>query len=387
MNTPPDSAQPPARPGTKTRAFVFAGGGTGGHIYPALAIIEQLRAIDPGVTVHILCSDRPNDAAILSPGDVGFTPLRAKAMILRPRSLLRFIAGWGPSVRATRRLVRALKQTHDSVVLVAMGGFVAAPAARAGHREGIRVALVNLDAVPGKANELIARRASPIWTAIEVQGHPDWGRVRPIVRGAILDAPDPATARARFGLDPHTSTLLITGGSTGASSINDLVLALLKAHHEAFMTWQVIHQVGTQVSDERVGQIRDAYREAGVAAWVERSISDMGGAYGAADLGIGRCGAGSVAECWASRLPSVLLPYPYHRDQHQLHNAAILVEAGAAVVLTDRIDADDNLRQHAAAIIALLGDPGRRQAMGAAFASLGRPDGGAQIARELVEIA
>ncbi len=387
MNAAPESASASSRPPPARRAFVFAGGGTGGHIYPALAVIEQLRRADPEVVVHILCSDRPNDSVILRDAGVPFAPLPAKAMILRPRGFIRFFANWGPSVRRTRQLIRSLKNTHASVVLVAMGGFVAAPAARAGHREHVPVVLVNLDAVPGKANELIARKAATVWSTTEVEGHPDWLRVRPIVRAGILQARSPGPAREAFGLDPDTRTLLITGGSTGATSINGFITACLKARPGEFAGWQVIHQVGTQISEEQIGRIRAAYLAAGVRAWVERSITDMGSAYAAADLGVGRSGAGSVAECWAARLPSVLLPYPHHRDRHQLHNARVLTDAGAARTLDDRIDPGANLRAHGQALLGLLTDPAQREAMRAGFEGLGRPDGAETIARALLRLA
>ncbi|MEX0876253.1 MAG: glycosyltransferase, partial [Phycisphaerales bacterium] len=193
----------PSRP----RAFVFAGGGTGGHIYPALAIIEQIRALDPTASVQLLISSRPGDAEILAPTGIDHQPLPAMPFSTRPRGLARFLGAWVPSVRRTRACLHELKADHDPV-LVAMGGFVAAPAARGGHCEGVPVVLVNLDAVPGKANELIARRARTVWTAADVEGHRDWHRVRPIVRASTLDTPSQGPSRRSFGLDPDRPTLL-----------------------------------------------------------------------------------------------------------------------------------------------------------------------------------
>lgn len=371
---------PPAHPSS---AYLFAGGGTGGHIYPALAIIQQLHTTNPHAACELLVSDRPNDRDILAPLAIPFATLPAKPFATRPRACLRFITAWGPSLRQTRKAIARLKQSHDRVVIVAMGGFVAAPAARAGHCEGCPVVLVNLDAVPGKANELIARRAHAVYTACDIQGHPTWQRVPPIVRANTIATLDPAQARGRFNLDPAAQTLLVTGGSTGARSINQLMLALTNARPHALAGWQVIHQTGKQISDTDLTTLRDAYRGAGVPAWVEHYIDDMGAAYASADLAIGRCGAGTVAECWGANLPSIFFPYPHHKDQHQLHNAKPLIDAGGAIACTDHTQPGPNLRNHADQIEQLLSDPQRRSAMRAALAALGPPDGAARIAKAL----
>ncbi len=377
-----------AQPGR--RAFVFVGGGTGGHLYPALAIIEQLRIIDPDAGVHILCSNRAIDAEILGKEDVPFSSIPAMPVSKHPRGLMRFISSWGPSVRAARQQIQRFKQTHDSVTVVAMGGFVAAPGARAGHAEGVPVVLVNLDAVPGKANMLIARKAKQIFTAAQI-AHPNnrfdsWQPTRPIVRSATTDSITLQDARARFGLDPHTNTLLITGGSQGAASITNFVRAMATQCPQAFARWQLIHQVGKKMSDSAIDELRSAYRDAQINAWVERYIDQMGTALAAADLAVGRCGAGTVAECWGGKVPSVFFPYPYHKDEHQKHNAQVLVDAGAAIVLDDLIDPDRNFRAHRQDFARVLESDEIRATMQAGFAALGKPDGAWAIARVLMGV-
>lgn len=379
MTTPPAPS--------RRRAFLFAGGGTGGHIYPALAIIEQLRFLDPSSTIALLCSDRAIDAKVLSPTGVEHASLPAKPFSVRPKGFARFIANWGPSLRQTRQKLSQLKRDHDAVVLVAMGGFVAAPAARAARCEQVPVLLVNLDAVPGKANELIAKNAARVVTSAQVQGHEGWERVRPIVRAQTLERRDPAASRQAFGLDPDTPTLLVTGGSQGAGSINDFIAAFAKNNPGALDNWQVIHQVGVQISDTRMSEIAQIYADSGASAWVDRYITDMGAAYGAADLGLGRCGAGSVAEAWGASLPSVFMPYPHHKDQHQLRNAQVLVDAGAAVIFADHVDAQKNHAAHHETLRALLGDPRRREKMRQAQEKLGPPDGAARVGELLISLA
>ena len=361
-----------------TRAVLFVGGGTGGHLYPALAIIDELRALDPGARAAIACSTRPIDADILRPTAVDFTPIPASPPIPRPAPLIRFLRAWRPSVRALRAMIRALGAEADDVTVVAMGGFVSAPSAAAARREGAPLVLVNLDAVPGRANRFLARRAERVFTAAPVPDRADWIPIPPIVRRAMLDPIEPRDARRALGLDPETRTLLVTGGSQGARTINELLAALTRADPDALKGWQVLHQSGADGAG-----LERAYQRAGVPAIVTAYIDDMRAALGAADLAVGRCGAGAVAECWATRTPALFLPYPYHKDDHQRANARVLERAGAAIVRTDHADADANLAGAGAALGALLRDPERIASMRRANESLAHADGAARLARAL----
>ena len=373
----------------RAKAFVFAGGGTGGHIYPSLAIIEELKAIDPSCSVHILCSQRAIDRQILEQEAIEFTPIPAMPVSTKPRGFIKFITSWGPSLRATRERIRAYKDQNKDVILVAMGGFVAAPAARGGHCERVPVCLVNLDAVPGKANVLIAKKAQVKISATPIAGFESWERVPPIVRRSMNDgdqAMSAGDARASFGLDPATKTLLITGGSQGAASITGFVRTMVEQRPEAFAGWQVIHQVGRLMSDADLDALRAVYQSAKINAWVERYIDGMGPALAAADLAMGRCGAGTVAECWGARVPAVFFPYPYHKDEHQKHNAQVLVDAGSAMVLTDQIEPSENLAHHGEAFAEILQSDDSRQLMIIGFDDLGAPDGASRIAERLLAI-
>ncbi|MCC5822195.1 MAG: UDP-N-acetylglucosamine--N-acetylmuramyl-(pentapeptide) pyrophosphoryl-undecaprenol N-acetylglucosamine transferase [Phycisphaerales bacterium] len=359
-------------------ALLFAGGGTGGHIYPALAIAEHAARLDPGVRVHVLCSSRAVDAEILAKEAVPFTPLPAQPPIPRPRAMIRFARAWLPSVTGAR-LILEEHAARGPTVLVAMGGFVCPPSVSAALKHHIPVALVNLDAVPGKANRWVAERAERTFTAAEVPQN--WPFVGPIVRPALTDPIDPRQARAAFGLEPDTPTLLITGGSQGARSINDLLIRLLTDHPDAFKGWQAIHQTGAQHDP---GPVRAAYARAGVRSWVDHYLDDIAGAWAAADLSFGRCGAGTVAEAWATRTPAVFFPYPYHADQHQKRNAQPLARTGAAVILDDLIEPDANAAAHADTILALLTDPARLSALSEPAERLPPADGAERVARALL---
>ncbi|MFK7885108.1 MAG: glycosyltransferase [Phycisphaerales bacterium] len=359
--------------------LIFAGGGTGGHIYPALAIAEQAREIDPEVGTHFVVSKRPVDASILDPERVAYTPIPACPPIGKPIPALRFALSWIPAVRATKRVLR-MHEREGPTVLVAMGGFVCAPAVAAAQSMRLPVVLVNLDAVPGKANRHVSRHAERVWSACATDQN--WDEVGPIVRKSLTDIASPMEARKRFGLDASTRTFLVTGGSQGAKSINDLMLKLLADHHGSFDGWQAIHQTGGQHDP---APIRVAYERAGIRAWTDRYIGDMPGAWAAADLSIGRCGAGTVAEAWATRTPAVFFPYPYHADDHQRHNARPLARLGAALVLDDHVEPAKNALDHGSTILALLTDPSRLDALREPALRLPPVDGAAQIARCLTD--
>ena len=377
--------------GRQSIGFIFAGGGTGGHIYPALAIVEQLHAIDAQVGVHILCSNRAVDEEILSKGQVPFSAIDAMPISQKPKGMLGFVRSWGPSVRQTQHQIRTFHAKYDRVVLVAMGGFVAGPAARAARTMGVSVVLVNLDAVPGKANRLIAKKAQAIYTAAAITGYPRWTRIDPIVRNQMSETINKAQARESFGLDGNTKTLLITGGSQGAASINAFVRTLLDQHADAFDGWQIIHQVGEKMAEAELHSYRDLCAQRGVKAWIHRYIDEMGTALSSADCVLARCGAGTVAECWAARVPAVFFPYPYHADEHQKHNAKPMVDARCAIVLDDHVDPVVNTQHHGQTIIKLLTSDDQidqengLDAMRVGFDELGKPDGAGMMARALME--
>lgn len=368
------------RAGSNALNLVFAGGGTGGHIYPALAIAEEAVRLDRRVTAHILCSRRKVDREILARERVAHTSLPAQPPVMNPAGLMRFALSWVPSVALTRLVLEEHLRTGPTL-LVAMGGFVCPPAVKGAIRERVPVALVNLDAVPGKANRWVAERAEMVFTAAGVEEN--WPLVGPIVRPGLIDPFSPSFARQRFRLDERTKTLLVTGGSQGAKSINDLVVGLLGAHPGAFAGWQAIHQTGGQHDP---GPVRAAYAKAGVRAWVGAYLGpdEISAAWAAADLSIGRCGAGTVGEAWATRTPAVFLPYPYHKDQHQKRNAEPLVRAGAAIVLDDLIEGEQNLASHAGVLTALLGDSTRFAALAEPARRLGPADGAARVAKALL---
>jgi UDP-N-acetylglucosamine--N-acetylmuramyl-(pentapeptide) pyrophosphoryl-undecaprenol N-acetylglucosamine transferase len=399
--------------------YLFAGGGTGGHLYPGLAIAAELerqgRSAGTPVRCVFQCSDRPLDAEILRKADVEFRTSSARPLAGSPRGMIRFAMSWGKSVKASRGLIRELRGgTHEQppspVCVVAMGGFVAAPAAQAARVERAPLVLVNLDAIPGKANRWIAGFATRVFTAARVRhggatlegGYAErWELVPPIIRaeadagagGATAGAARAAECRRRLGLDPQAPTLMVTGGSQGARSLNDFVTALANsdAGQRVFRTealahggkpWQVLHQTGKDADSA----VADAYKHAGLHAVVRPFTDQMADWWGAADLAVARSGAGNVAEVWANKVPTLFLPYPFHADDHQRANAMSLEESGGARIARDLVEPARNVESIGPVLLGLMESAEQRRQMRAALEKLGPADGAGRIADALLEI-
>ena len=273
--------------------------------------------------------------------------------------------------------------------VVATGGFVAAPVVWAAGKAKVPVAMISLDAVVGKANRYLASRASKLFA---VYPDPRWPDAVPIglpLPRAAVGPEDPAVARKQMGLDPDRPSLLITGGSQGAETVNRALVALMAvtAVRKALSGWQVLHLAGPAAANRPIlAELRAAYQEAGIGARVETFCNAMGLAWAGATLAIARAGAGTVAEAWANATPTIFLPYPHHRDQHQRRNAEPLVKAGAAAMYRDLIDPAANARQLAGPLAALLGNDAQRQHMAQRLRGT-RPDNGAEtVARWLQEV-
>jgi len=360
-------------------AILLAGGGSGGHIAPGLAIAEALGAIAPDVACHFACSARAIDARLLGAAGVPAHPLPAVPPSVRPAQLARFLVRH----RRSLRRVTTLLATHDITHVVALGGFVAVPAVGAARRAGIGTTLLNLDVVPGRANRWLARRVDRYWSAMPVDGTPRPERLVPFpVRTAAIADGGPDDCRRRLGLVPDRPTLLVTGASQGAASLNDLLPTLATRDQAAFAGWQVLHLAGP----DRAGDVRDAYERAAVSAVVLDFLDTMGDAWGAADLAVSRAGANSVAEAAVNAVPTVFLPYPYHRDQHQRRNAALLADHGAARVVTDHVDVDANVRSVGPVLRELMTAQDGREAMRAALIRRRPADGADAVATQLLEL-
>lgn len=278
----------------------------------------------------------------------------------------------------TVQAARLLRRERVAAV-VATGGFVSGPTVMAARLLSIPTVMVNLDAVPGAANQSLVRLCRKVFTAYPSPKLPGAEVIGLPLRRVSVGEQSARDARIALGLAPDRPVLFVTGATHGAESIILALMALLKddpAFGDALHGWQVLHQCGTF----DVAELQRSYDAAGVSARVVDYLATMGQAYAAAELVISRAGAGSVAEAWANGAPTVFLPNPYHADAHQRHNAEPMAKAGGARIVPDHIEPAKNVTELGPIVTALLRDPTQRQTMAAAARDSRPPDGAQAVA-------
>ena len=320
------------------KTYFFAGGGTGGHIYPNIAVAEKIIQTQPDANIHFFCSSRDIDSKILSQTNFEYTVLPAKQFSLKPGKLIDFFAGF----KSSSKIAKAAILESDSPVVIGCGGFVAAAVCWAAHKLEVPIKLINTDIVPGRANKMIGRWADEIFVAFEqTTEYFAKSKAAVTVTGCPLrnsfDNPNPSQIKSKLGLDENKKVLLITGASSGAKSINDTVCSLLEKLEKFADDWQIVHLAGRSNFEE----VKEKYVDAKISYKVLDYCDSMADLLAAGDLGVGRSGAVSVAEYAACGLPMICIPYPHHKDMHQYLNAAVLVKAGAAVVVDDLPSSQD----------------------------------------------
>lgn len=361
--------------------YFFAGGGTGGHIYPGIAVAEQIKRLEPEARIHFFCSDRPADSEILSQSGAEFTALPAKAFDARLDKLISFVSSMCKSYRMAGKIIASRKPA----VLLGIGGFASAPAVYAAQRLAVPVALLNTDAVPGRANKILARFATQIFVQFEdTAKYFAKAKAKVLVTGCPLRSrfanPDRLAAMQSLELNENKKTLLITGGSSGAQSINKAVCLLLERLARFSNDWQVVHLAGRANFES----VKHKYENAAIAHKVLDYYDNMPDLLAAADLVIGRSGAVSVAEYAAAGVPSICLPYPYHKDKQQQLNANQLAEVGCAVIVNDTGESGTTTEELAKRLEELMSDYEKRATMARACERIARLDAAAKIAEELI---
>ena len=375
----------PVRPVPRGLMVLFAGGGSGGHISPGLAIAERLKELDPESQAFFLCSQRSIDKVMLDEAGAKYTSVPASPPSIHPIKAMRFLLNFRRSKRNARKIFRELGVTY----VVALGGFVAAPVVSAARACRIPILLINLDNPPGKANRWMARRCVDVVTAIELPDLPNFATSivgMPVRRRALAPAPGIESGqiqacRSQLGLEPDRQTLLVTGASQGSTSINEFIVAMAEREPDVFEGWQILHLAGTGAEED----LEQRYETTGVPAQVRPFLHDMGLAWGAADLALSRAGASSVAEAACNSVPTIFLPYPYHRDMHQKFNARRMVEMGGALLETDAIEVEANLKRIGPRLRELMTNPLKLLAMRSVLRSNVPPDAALIVARMLIE--
>ncbi|UPG93804.1 undecaprenyldiphospho-muramoylpentapeptide beta-N-acetylglucosaminyltransferase [Luteibacter aegosomatissinici] len=350
-------------------------GGTGGHIFPGLAVADELRA--QGVPVAWLGAEGGMETRVVPAHDIALHTVKVGG--LRGKGLKTRVLAPLMLVRALFDSLALLRKLRPRCVL-SMGGYVAGPAGVAARLAGIPLVVHEQNAVAGFTNRKLASFAKRVLTGFpNVLPGAEW--VGNPVRASIAALPAPAV---RFHHRQGAPRLLVLGGSLGARTLNTSVpkaLALLAAHD---VRPEVVHQTGERGLQEAV----DAYTAAGVAANVVPFIEDMAGAYEWTDVVLCRAGALTVAELCAAGLEAVLVPFPHAVDDHQTANARAMVDMGGARIITDAsLNEAESPRVLAQLLVDLFAD--REQILSAANASrsLAKPDAASTIARHCMEVS
>ncbi len=365
--------------------LLIAGGGTGGHLFPGVAVAEELKARDPAAEVLFVGTERGIEARVLP--ELGW-PLALIAV-----SGLKTVGALG-AARGLSRVPGALWQSRALVrsfnpdVVIGVGGYASGPVVLAARLMGRPTAILEQNSIPGLTNKILGRVVECVFLAFEdsqrffpakkivLSGNPIRRQLLDELRqpGGNSQAGDHADNAAGSSADAASAPprLFVFGGSQGARALNQMVPEACAALVERGVSFSVVHQTGAADLEDT----RERYRAHAVEADCRAFIHDMAAEYRAADLIVSRAGATTVAELGVVGLPALLIPYPFAADNHQELNARELVDAGAARLrrqadLTPALLADD--------LAELLGDATLRADMAAAMRRFGRPDAAARV--------
>jgi UDP-N-acetylglucosamine--N-acetylmuramyl-(pentapeptide) pyrophosphoryl-undecaprenol N-acetylglucosamine transferase len=346
--------------------IAIACGGTGGHLFPGLAVADQLKRRGCAVGVLISPKDVDQQAVKSAQGVEVFT---LPAVALQNGNYLSFARSFWQSWRAAKKIF----QSRPPQAVLAMGGFTSAPPVLAGNAFGAKTFLHESNTIPGRANRLLARFVDEAFVGFSEAGSRLKARkvtttgtpVRPqFSAGHNLVVPDSAGAksaqcRIALGLDPNRPVVLVMGGSQGARALNEMILAALPLL--AGKNWQWLHLTGANDFEK----VQAACAARGIKAVVKPFLAEMDLALGAATASVSRSGASSLAEIAAMQLPSLLVPYPAAADNHQFVNASAFEKSGAAKLLEQKSSTPEKV---AAILTGLVGDESARVQMQSALA-------------------
>lgn len=359
------------------KRIIIAGGGTGGHLYPGIAVAKELQRQHPGISILFAGVPWGLEAKVV-PAE-GF-PLK----LLKVRGLVGM--GLAAKIKSLALMIPALMEAGGILdefrpdAVIGLGGYSSAPVLLAAALKRTPALIMEQNVAPGLTNRLLAKMAQRVAVSFE-------GSITAFPPGKAVHTGNPVRAemgtvgreqaRRILGLAPERLTLLVFGGSGGARTINTAMRAAAPLLAGLGDRLQVVHQTGSEMSAK---EVEAAYAVAGIKSMVRPYIFQMAEAYAAADLIVCRAGASTAAELAVTRRPAILIPYPFAAANHQELNARAMEAKGAARCLLDREATGDLL---AGEIMTLLEDEPQRGRMSEAAASLGGRDAAARVVEEL----
>ncbi|MBW2734815.1 MAG: undecaprenyldiphospho-muramoylpentapeptide beta-N-acetylglucosaminyltransferase [Deltaproteobacteria bacterium] len=372
-------------PASRLSRVLIAGGGTGGHVFPAIATAQALKAHHPKVALLFVGSSDGLEAREVPAAGFELELLRVRK--LKGAGLMgrvMSLASLAPAVWAATAILRRFRPQ----VVVGVGGYASGPAVIAASLQGLPTILLEQNAIPGITNRVLSRLAKRVVIAFEGAASYFPGAKAELLgnplRAELLARLESAAAtrQARYTADQlATPTLVVIGGSQGAHALNELCVAAAPALREQLPGLRVIHQAG----EKDASWVCEAYHQAGIEARVESFIHEMAPVYKEADLALCRSGATTLAELTVAGLPAILVPYPYAADDHQAANAKALVGAGGALMQRETgLEAEGLVKT----FTELFAHPSRLEQMSRGMQAEGRPraaDDVVSLVQQLVE--
>ncbi|NIQ38589.1 MAG: undecaprenyldiphospho-muramoylpentapeptide beta-N-acetylglucosaminyltransferase [Proteobacteria bacterium] len=351
---------------------IIAGGGTGGHLFPGIAIAEEITMREESNRVLFVGTARGLEAEVLPKKGI---PLRTIAVRgIKGKSLFHKLGTVTRIPRAVAEAIDIIRDFNPDLV-IGLGGYVSGPVLAAAFLTGVRRVVQEQNVIPGTTNRITARVAHRVFVSFEESSR-YFEPEKVVVTGNPIRRefahPPKRDRRSGFGL-------LVFGGSRGAHHINQAMTEALDHLEDVKSDLRIIHQAGVDDASE----VAEAYRDKGFVARIEPFIEDMVGPYRESSLVICRAGATTISELTACGRASILIPYPFAANNHQEANARTLVKKGAAKMILDRDLSGQTLAE---AIHSLLKNPDEIAAMEKASAWLGKPDAAKRIVDECYRI-
>lgn len=355
--------------------FLFAGGGTGGHIFPAIAVAEQIRALKPEAEILFVGTKTRIEATAVPKAGFKFKSIWIKGFA-RKFNLENILFPLKVMVSMCQSLLINMK--FKPRVAIGSGGYVSGPAVWGASVMGAKVILLEQNSYPGVTTRLLERKASQIHISFEESKKYLRKKELAILTGnpvrSSLHLMDRKDALNYFGLKPERKTLLILGGSLGAGTVNKAVESALENLVNAGI--QVIWQTGKNYFDSY-----SHIKKEGI--WLNPFIDNMSAAFSACDLLVSRAGATTIAELSSLGLAAILVPSPNVAANHQYHNAKALSDKGAALLITD-----DNIRNDLTkAVTEVIFDDSKLNTLKEKIRQFGKPDAAYIIANNAIKLA
>ncbi|MCH8828268.1 MAG: undecaprenyldiphospho-muramoylpentapeptide beta-N-acetylglucosaminyltransferase [Planctomycetes bacterium] len=366
--------------------IVFAGGGSGGHLFPGLAVAEEIASLRAGMEIVFAGSQRTVESAVFADRRFDRVSLSAPPSTMLKRNPVRFAWRYWRSRKQAAKLLRERRP----LVVVGLGGFASVPVVSAAAAMKIPVVLLEQNVVAGRANRWLSRRATLVCHSFD-ESIPSMSRAKqhcvtgnPVRRSIIalnrFRIPDPIQTPVTG--NSEKPTLLILGGSQGAVALNEAFLRAVPFLIEQLSHWRIVHQTGVR----DVERVRCAYAATEIEHVVSAFFADLDERYATADVVLARAGATTLAELACVGIPPVLLPLPNSINDHQWKNACCYERAGGAAVVRQASESSETAARLTAELQLLLADTGIRRERATAMRQLARPDAARDVADRILDL-